>query len=565
MWRGHVLNHRDRMTRTGTLLAGICLAALLPGEGAFAQTLRGIDEDPVTRVGRTAADATRNRAPSLRSTAASDGPDRPIAGTLNPATPSGFAEPGQRIRQQTQRRRTGTPVGVAPGAARPADAEVIQPGGTEATRLQATRPRQQNFRSLERPINTAVTAPTGEQLVLQGLTPPPILRRRRAVEQDPYAPLGLRLGTLQVFPTFDITTGYDSNPQRRTATAGQPIKGSPLVRAEAGLTARSDWSVHEINGDLRLGYTKYTSKPDSDRPEGQLRLGGRYDVSKETAFDAEIRGRIDSQSPGSANLTARAEGRPLTYQSGASLGATQRFNRLALSVQGTVDRSDFEDAKLGNGQTLTQSSRNFTQVGMRLRGAYEVTPGVIPFAEALLDTRNYDQSTDTSGFQRNSNGAQLRLGTSYEITRTLTSEIAAGYGLRRFEDQRLGELRGPVVEGALAWTVSPLTTVRLRAATTFDETTIANSSGSVTRRLSAELSHAFLRNLVFTATGAFSRADFNGVNRTDDTLRAALGVDYSLTRNIVLKGSYAHERTTSNVQGSNISSNVFLFGTRLQY
>ncbi len=549
------------MTRNARILAGVCLAAWLPVSGAWAQGLRGIDDDPVTRVGRTAGDAARNSPPSIRSTGPSDGPDRPIAGTVNQATPTGFAEPGQRLRQQSQRRRTG----AAPGPARVQEPDVSQPGGTEATRLEARRPRQQSFRTLERPINTAVTAPSGEQLVFQGLPPPPVQRRRRAVELEPYAPLGLRLGTLQVFPTFDITTGFDSNPERRSPSAAQPVKGSPLIRAEAGLTARSDWSVHEINGDLRLGYTKYTSNPNSDRPEGQLKLGGRFDVSKDTAFDAEIRGRIDSQTPGSANLTARAEGRPLTYQSGASLGATQRFNRLALSVQGTVDRSDFDDAKLSNGQSLSQKDRNFTQAGVRLRSAYEITPGFIPFAEVLLDTRSYDQRTDVSGFERNSNGAQLRLGTSYEISRIVTAEVAAGYGLRRFEDQRLRELRGPVVEGALTWSVSPLTTAKLRAATTFDETTIQNASGAVTRRLSAELSHAFLRNLILTATGTFSRADYTGVNRTDDTLRAALGVDYSLTRNIVLRASYAHERTTSNVQGSNVSANVFLFGTRLQY
>jgi hypothetical protein len=107
--------------------------------------------------------------------------------------------------------------------------------------------------------------------------------------------------------------------------------------------------------------------------------------------------------------------------------------------------------------------------------------------------------------------------------------------------------------------------VRLRGTTEFEETTQTGSSGSVTRRLSAELSHAFLRNLVFNATTSYGRADFNGITRKDDTLRASLGVDYSLTRNIVLRGSFTHERTTSTAPGNNISSNVWLFGTRLQF
>jgi hypothetical protein len=355
--------------------------------------------------------------------------------------------------------------------------------------------------------------------------------------------------------------GQDSNPERRT---GQK-RSSAFVRTEAGFTARSDWAAHELTADVRGGYSRYFRNPAADRPDGQGRIGLRLDASRDTAFDFELRGRIDSETPGSANLTARAEGRPLTYQYGGSAGVTQRFNRLAVSARASVDRSDFADAPLGNGQVLSQKDRNYTQYGLRLRTGYEVTPGIIPFAEALLDTRRYDLAADNQGFQRDSNGLQLRGGTSFEVTRLVTAEVAAGYGLRRYEDQRLRDVRGPVVEGTLNWAVSPLTNVRLRGTTEFEETTQTGSSGSVTRRISAELSHAFLRNLVFNAGASFGRADFNGISRKDDTLRATLGVDYSLTRNLVLRAAYTHERTTSNVQGNNVSANVWLFGARWQY
>jgi hypothetical protein len=378
---------------------------------------------------------------------------------------------------------------------------------------------------------------------------------------DPYAPLGLRVGTLLVFPTLEAQGGYDSNPERRAGKS----KGATILRTEGGFTARSDWAVHELSADFRGGYSKYLGRPEADRPDATGRVGLRLDYTRDTAFDFELRGRLDTQTPGTANLTGRAEGRPLTYQYGGSTGVTQRFNRLAVSARASIDRSEFADAGLGNGQVLSQKDRNVTQYGLRLRTGYEITPGIVPFAEALLDTRRYDLRTDNTGFQRDSNGFQVRAGTSFEITRTLTGEVAAGYGLRRYEDQRLRDVRGPVVEGTLAWTVSPLTTVRLRGTTEFEETTQTGSSGSVTRRISAELSHAFLRNLVFTTGASFGRADFNGITRKDDTLRANLGAEYSVTRNLVLKGTFTHERTTSNAPGNNVSANVWLFGARVQY
>jgi hypothetical protein len=501
-------------------LAGIAAAALLTAVPAGAQgILRGTtDEDVITRVGRTSGDAQRTAAPA---------PRRAPRETTATATPR--AATGRRI----------------------------------AGRGASQRAAQQNFRSLERPRNAAVTAPAPDQQTLQGLPPVAQPRRNGRPVDDPYAPLGLRLGPALVFPTLEAQAGYDSNPAR--AASGQTRKGSPVVRVEGGYTARSDWSRHELTGELRGSYSRYTALPSADRPEGTARIGGRLDVTSDTAIDGELRGRLDSQTPGTANLTGAATGRPLTYQYGGSTGVTQRFNRLAVSLRGSIDRSEFQDAKDANGQTISQKDRQFTQYGLRLRVGYEVSPGITPFAEALVDTRRYDLRTDSQGFQRDSSGFQGRVGASVEITRTVTGEVLAGYGLRRFEDQRLRDLKGPVVEAALNWSVSPLTTVRLRGTTEFEETTLTGSSGSITRRLSLDLSHAFLRNLVFNAGASFSRADYNGIYRKDDTLRASLGVDYSLSRNLVLRGSYAREETRSNAPGNNVSSNVFLFGARLQF
>jgi hypothetical protein len=514
---------RPTRPRQAHALIFAAAAALLSAAPAAAQgILRGTtDEDVITRVGRTSGDAQRTAVTTGR--------------RAQPAEPDLASDP-RFAGRQTRR---------------------------NARRAPVQRPAQQNFRSLERPRNTAVTAPAADQTVFQGLPPIPQPRRNGRAVDDPYAPLGLRLGTGTVFPTFDIQSGYDTNPAR--TVDGQHIRGSAVVRAEAGLTTRSDWSRHELGAELRGSYSRYTALPSADRPEANARLFGRLDVTKDTAIDGELRGRLDSQTPGSANLTGAAQGRPLTFQYGGSLGATQRFNRLAVSLRGSIDRSDFQDATDSSGRILSQKDRQFTQYALRARAGYEVTPGLTPFVEVQTDQRRYDLRQDSSGFQRDSNGLQVRAGTSFEITRTLTGEALAGYGLRRFEDQRLRDLKGPVVEAALTWTASPLTTVRLRGTTEFEETTIVGSSGSITRRVSLDVSHALLRNLALTGGVSLARAAYNGIDRKDDTLRATVGADYSISRNMVLRGSFQRERTVSNVGGNNVSSNVWLFGARLQF
>ncbi len=532
------MNRAAWIAIAASVLGGFGLAA----PPAHAQSLRA-DDDPFARVGVTAGEAGR-RGPPVRAR-------RPEVAAPAP------------LRARTPKRAPLRGVGAStdPLFADPQAVDGQAADGRPVEPPRPPRPKLQNFRSLERPPNSAALEPAPGGLVAQGLPPPPAPRRAPPSVVDPYAPLGLRLGTLQVFPSIETSIGYDTNPERRAGAK----KGSAFARGEAGLSLRSDWAVHELSADIRGGYNRYFSLPNADRPDGSGRVGLRLDAAKDTAFDVELRGRVDSQTPGSANLTGQAQGRPLITQYGGSAGVTQRFNRLALSARGSVDRTDYADAKLGGGQVLSQKDRNLTQYGLRLRAGYEVSPGFMPFAEVLLDTRKYDLKADSTGFRRDSDGAQVRAGTSIELTRTLTGEVSAGYGLRRYEDQRLGDLRSPVVEAVLNWAMSPLTTLKLRGATEFEETTIAGSPGAITRRLSAELSHAFLRNLTATATASYGRSDFQRVTRQDDTLRAGFGLDYALTRNLVVRGSFSHERTTSNVPGNNISANVWLFGVRGQF
>jgi hypothetical protein len=532
--------------RTGASLAlafSSAVAAFGVISPAQAQVfLRGTtSEDPIQRVGPTAGEAARStvRAPRAQSSA---------TGT-----------PPQPARRAGARQAGSSQAGAS-------DGDSGQTGSLTAPqdiRTPPPRPRQQNFRSLERPSNTAVRRPTGDQAVAQGLPPVVVPSRRPLVEADPYAPLGLRLGSFQVFPVIDQQIGYDDNALSRSQ--GQQRKGAVFSRTGAQFQARSDWATHSLSADVQGAYSKFLNVTGADRPEGQATVNGRLDVTRDTAVLMDLRGRIDSETPGTVNLTGAAGERPLTYQYGAGLGVTQRFNRLAVSARAGVDRSTFSDTVLSGGGSLTQVDRNFTQYALRLRAGYEVTPGMIPFVDVQVDQRRRDQQVDAAGFRRDSDGLQLRLGTTLELTRILTAEVAAGYGGRRYADARLPELRGPLLEASLNWSVSPLTTVRLRGTTEFDETTQAGSSGSLTRRVSLDVTHALLRNLTLSAGASYQQSDFNGITLKENGLRATVGLEYSLNRNLVLRASYAHSRTESSRANSNISSNIYLFGARLQF
>lgn len=392
--------------------------------------------------------------------------------------------------------------------------------------------------------------------------PPPPPRRRAASEEDPYAALGIRMGSITLRPSVTNSVGYDTNPQRSSAPG---TKGSGYSRHEGELDIQSDWNVHELKGKLRGGYMEFFRAKDASRPDAEGSLDLRLDATRDTRILLETRLRLDTQRPGSPDLTAAVTGRPQIYQYGGSAGVTHDFNRLQLTLRGSVDRSDYEDARLSNGAMLSQKDRNLTQYGLRLRAAYEVTPGFKPFVQAEIDQREFDEKSDSSGYMRSSNGMTGRVGSTFEISRQLTGEVSGGYQDRKYDDSRLKNLRGFVGDAAVLWSPTPLTTVTLRGGAELGDTTIAGSSGTTVRRATLEVAHALRRNLTVTGFTNFSRTEYDGQGLREDYSNVGARLEYKLTRTFAVRASFTHERLNSTAQGSDYTANVSLVGLRVQF
>jgi hypothetical protein len=360
-------------------------------------------------------------------------------------------------------------------------------------------------------------------------------------------------------PWIEQDVGYDSNPNRTQAS-----QGSKMLRTEGGVRIQSDWLTHELTGELRGAYNLYPDVQGADRPEGTGRLGLRIDATRDTAINLETRYQIDTQRPGSPELNVAVRDRPIFGTYGAAAGVTQRFNRLEVTLRGTIDHTFYEDARLTNGTTLSQADREFTQYGAQLRVAYELTPGVKPFVEGRADTRVYDQSIDSAGYRRSSDAVGARLGTTFEFTRMLTGELAAGYQRRRYDDPRLKDLQGPLVDAALVWAATPLTTVRLKGQTSLDESTIPGASGALTRRATLEVQHDLRRNVSLLGSVTAGTTDYRGIALREDFYGAGVKLDYRLTRWLALRGSVTYERLNSSSPGADYRATTYLVGLRLQ-
>jgi len=419
----------------------------------------------------------------------------------------------------------------------------------------------------------------------QSLQPPPTgvavvptipVKRARPPEANPYEPTGIDVGSLRLKPYIEGAFGYDTNPGR----VEKPSKGSTLGRVDAGVAVESLWSVHSLKGELRAGYADYLQVKNVNRPDATAKIDGRIDVTRDTSFDyggaanvTTIRSGSPEIQPGSTNITSTNQ--PISWNTSGYVGGTHRFNRLELSLRGTIERAQTGDATFSDGSIQQLHLNDYTTVGVRPRVSYEVSPLFKPFVEATIDQRTYDSATDVNGFQRNSHGYALRGGASFEIDGKLKGEVSGGYVEREYKDPRLVRLRGPTFDAALIYTATPLTTVTLRGSTTTNETTVPNASGAITRKAQVEIAHDLLRNLKITGQASYQVTSYQGENiassftgsstgLNERTINAGIKAEYSLTRTVVVKASYAYERLKTTVTGADYTANIFLLGLRLQ-
>ena len=121
-----------------------------------------------------------------------------------------------------------------------------------------------------------------------------------------------------------------------------------------------------------------------------------------------------------------------------------------------------------------------------------------------------------------------------------------------------------LVDAQLVWSATPLTTVTFNSSTSFDETNIAGASGAISRAFKLDVSHALLRNLTLTGSLGLTNTDYTGIKLTENIYDLGFKADYNLSRSIVIRGSFTHERLKSTATGNDYTQNIFLLGLRLQ-
>ncbi len=363
------------------------------------------------------------------------------------------------------------------------------------------------------------------------------LRMRR----DPYGgeATGIRIGTFVLKPALSESFNYE-----RQKTGGSSQSRSFLETGLKG-SLTSDWSRHQLSVTGEGVLQHNVSGEGEEEPRADLEAELRLDLSDETigrlraGYSFEREGANDPN----AIVSAETQSGVNSYRLGAA--AERDLGIIRGSVGVDFERRTHGDVELYGGTTLSMEDRDRNLATLTARLGYELSPALIPFLEASVGKAVYDRRRDMAGFERSYQSYAGRGGLEVDFGEKLNGELALGYETYRFDDERLGDLRGLSVDGRINWSPQRGTDVLLGFLTYLDPSTTAGETGSIDYELTSVVTHRLRSDLVARLSNSVTLRNFpSGAAAADETTwRTGGGLTYDMSRYLALTGDVSYERT----------------------
>ena len=305
--------------------------------------------------------------------------------------------------------------------------------------LPAIVPADQTLHPVYREAAPAARRPVTTTTIVADPALPHLRRqvvRRTPIDEDPFGPLGIRVGSFVLKPSIELVRGYDTNVTRSLTAAGRGCRPS-----RAQLQVKSDWSRHEFVGSARRLHLVRASSRISTSRCSKRKVNARIDITSQTRADLE--GRFSSR-----RRRARRSQHPERYAEPPIYNIFGGTAGPHASLQ--PSRSDGEGQHRPHCNTGCRTRRRLDarslrpqlqSVWRRARVGYEIVArhqAVRRSRPRPPRLRRFHEQRPT----RNSQGTHWRVGVEFELTRKLTGEVSVGQVTRDYKDPTLRKSAG---------------------------------------------------------------------------------------------------------------------------
>jgi len=378
-----------------------------------------------------------------------------------------------------------------------------------------------------------------------------------------YAPKGLPMGQFRLFPTLGVTFDYDDNVYRTQTNT----KADTFFEVSPRVALQSEWTQHYLA--LKGGLTSYSynSFNKEDRVDWDAGAEGRADIQRGTFLAGGVNYRHTFEPRASPDqVLFAAEPTPFNVLH-ADARVESKPNRFGVAAGVNFDRYEYDPTKLLPSGTSSNRDRNYDMVEVYGRASYEFSPGYSAFAHFGYNTREFKLNIDRNGVNRDSTGYRVNGGLQMELTRLITGEFYGGYIVQQYKSP-LGEDNGFNFGANLAWTPTPVVTVRLGASHLMNETVVATATGVATdsneERVSLGVDYGFRPNIILHGDIAYLHDTFTGAGRTDNLFAFSLGATYLINNYMNVTAGYIYNERDSNALLQDFKDNMLRIGIGFQ-
>ncbi len=375
-------------------------------------------------------------------------------------------------------------------------------------------------------------------------------QQQRAGSED-YRPIGARIGSFQVFPRVALSEEHNDN----VYAAATDEKSDFVTTFSPSIGVQSDFARHSLNLNAGAEIVRYADYGNDDHENYNISVGSGLEATRALNFDLSAAYRLDHEDRSSPDDAGGIE--PTEYdRTDLAAGARYRPGVVLLGLRGERRSFNYDDVSTSGG-TTNNDDRDRDEYRIIGEVGYEYLPDTDAFVRVTYETVSYEVEAagDDGGLDRDSNGYEVVAGTDLDFTGVTTGEIFAGYFSRSYDDATLSDSNGVAFGGNVRWNVTQLTTIRGGVSRAVRETTTANSSGYVSTAFNVRVDHEFLRNLNGRAQISYSKDDYDGITREDDTVAASVGARYLINRNFNADLGYEHRERSSDSAGSDYTIN----------
>nr|WP_305906897.1 outer membrane beta-barrel protein [Methylomarinum sp. Ch1-1]MDP4519608.1 outer membrane beta-barrel protein [Methylomarinum sp. Ch1-1] len=231
-------------------------------------------------------------------------------------------------------------------------------------------------------------------------------------------------------------------------------------------------------------------------------------------------------------------------------------SELAISrcvLGGTFQNLDFKDVATDS-TPVNHDDRDRDLYGLGLRFSYARDRRLQPFVQFIFDRREYLDTFDDNGFQRDSDGYRTAVGLTSAISNRLRAEVYGGYIWQDFADPRFNAITKPDFGATVRWRATPSTMWSASVDRAVEETTLVNASSAIETRYGADIRHKLLPAVTLKSHLTYSKYDYQQISRSDDYVDAGFGLEYNITRQIYLAGDYRYLHRDSNLGVNEVGS-----------